>query len=291
LSELARINEIAHRMGKKVNVALRVNPDIELATHAYIATGKKETKFGIDIPTAEKVFLERARYAQCMIKGIHIHIGSQITEAAPFVRAFRQIRKLIDKLREQGVEIDSLNIGGGLGIVYDKEKPQTADEFAGKVIPLLKGMDLKIILEPGRFIVGNAGILLTKVTYVKYAPQKRFIIVDAGMNDLIRPSLYQAYHTILPVESPKKIRRKGIESADIVGPLCESGDFLGKERTIEAVQGMYLAVFGAGAYGFSMSSQYNSRPRAAEVLVDNKKVYLIRRRETYKDLVAKEILI
>lgn len=289
--ELKRINEIANSMRKKVDVALRVNPDVGLSTHEYVVTAKKEAKFGVDIPTAQKVFLKRDSYKNCRIKGIHIHIGSQITEATPFVRAIKRIKIMVNILAKRGVRINYLNIGGGLGIIYDKEKPQTADEFARAVTPLLREMDVKLIVEPGRFIVGSAGILLTKVIYIKDTSQKRFIIVDAGMNDLIRPSLYNAFHTILPVRSLQKKPKGKVRKVDIVGPLCEAGDFLGKGRIMDVAQGEYLAVFGAGAYGFSMSSQYNSRPRAAEVLVDNKKVRLIRKRERYNDLISKEILI
>ncbi len=288
--ELDRINKIAASVGKKVKAALRVNPDVDPHTHAYITTGKKETKFGIDIATAENVFVNKKQYPFCTVCGVHIHIGSQITEAAPFVKAIKKISVLIKKLRFRGAVIEYLNIGGGLGIVYDKEKPQTAAAFAGKIVPLLKKLEVKVILEPGRFIVGNAGILVAGVTYVKETAQKKFVIVDAGMNDLMRPSLYNAYHSIQPVsllQQEKSVRK----TVDIVGPICESGDFLGKDRHLTVSRGDHIAVFGAGAYGFSMSSQYNSRPRAAEVLVDGKKVSLIRKRESYKDLIVREIIV
>jgi len=287
--ELEKINAIAADMGKAVKVALRVNPDVDAKTHAYITTGRKETKFGISPAEAEKIFLKEEFYPACSISGIHIHIGSQIIQAAPFVRAIKRITAMIERLRSRGVEIDSLNIGGGLGIVYDKEKPQTAAEFAARVLPLLKDLKLKIILEPGRFIAGNSGILLTRVIYVKETPLKDFIIVDSGMNDLMRPSLYQAFHLIEPVTKHKVKKIKKSKFSDIVGPICESGDFLGRDRCLDVSQGDCLAVFGAGAYGFSMSSQYNSRPRAAEVLVEGKKARLIRKRETYKDLISKEL--
>lgn len=287
LPELRRINNIAGILNKKVLAALRVNPDIEPGTHKYITTGKGETKFGMDIAAVENILLNREEYGCLNIVGIHIHIGSQIVKAAPFVKAIKKVNAMISRVEKKGIKLQYLNIGGGLGIVYDKENPQTAQDFAGKIMPLLK-RDFKIILEPGRFIVGNAGVLISKVIYIKDTPVKRFIIVDAGMNDLTRPSLYEAYHKIIPLDIRHQtldIRRK---KADIVGPICESGDFLGKDRKLDVGDDNYIAVLGAGAYGFSMSSNYNSRPRPAEVLVDGSKVYCIRERETYGDLIRKE---
>lgn len=289
-AELARINHVAYGMGKRVNVALRLNPDVEPSTHAYITTAKKENKFGMDIDSVKNIFLHREAYPHLNIIGIHLHIGSQITSPGPYVAAIRKAGKLLRDIAREGVHLEYFNIGGGLGIVYDKEKPQTAQEFANKIMPLLKSINLKVILEPGRFIMGNAGIVATKVLYVKNSYNKQFIIVDAAMNDLIRPSLYGAYHKIIPLcNLPHKAHGiHHIKKADIVGPICESGDFLGKDRKITAQEGDYLAVLGAGAYGFSMSSNYNSRPRTAEVLVKGRKIYLIRERETYQDLTAKE---
>ncbi|MBU0694830.1 MAG: diaminopimelate decarboxylase [Candidatus Omnitrophica bacterium] len=290
VDELKRINEIAGALRKKVSAAIRINPDIDPKTHKYITTAKLETKFGIDIITARDIFLNRKVYPHLNIAGIHLHIGSQITQSAPFIRAITKIKHFIKGLERKKVNLKYLNIGGGLGIVYDKEKPQTVKDFASRVLPLLKEIGLKVILEPGRFIVGNAGILVAKVIYIKDTPVKKFIIVDAGMNDLIRPSLYDAYHKIIPLEKPSAISHQlsAIKMVDVVGPICETADFLGKSRRINVKQGDCLAVLGAGAYGFSMSSNYNSRPRAAEVLVKNNKSYLIRKRETYRDLVKRE---
>jgi diaminopimelate decarboxylase len=290
LPELDRINNVARSLKKKVDVALRVNPDIEPKTHKYITTGKKETKFGMDIDIVKKIFLQREKYSQLSICGIHIHIGSQITQVDPFIKAIKKVKKMVKEIEGKGVSIKYFNIGGGLGIVYDKEKPKTAKVFADKVLPLLKGEKFKVILEPGRFIVGNAGALITKVIYVKKTPTKRFIIVDAAMNDLLRPSLYEAYHNILPAKKGRKSSGL-VKPADIVGPICESGDFLGKNRKLDVREGDCIVVLGAGAYGFSMSSNYNSRGRAAEVLVNGNKADCIREREQYKDLVAKEKVI
>lgn len=290
--ELLRINCVAQSINKKVRVALRVNPDVRVNTHKHIITGKKETKFGLDIETAKEILKKRRNFPFLEIAGLHMHIGSQITQAQPFIRAIRKVRKIFLELRGEGIPLEYFNLGGGLGIVYDKEKPQTADEFAEKIIPLIEELDCKIILEPGRFIVGNAGILVTRVLYVKDTPYKKFIIVDAAMNDLLRPALYDAYHKILPLKKlVKNYLQKKVKKADVVGPICESGDFLARDRNLQVKEGDYLAVLGAGAYGFSMSSNYNSRPRCGEVLVKNRRVYLIRERESYKDLVDKERII
>ncbi len=286
LPELDLINTIAGKLNKRVEVALRFNPDVTLHTHRYITTGRKETKFGLSEAAVRRVFLKPKTYPHLNFTGLHLHIGSQITESTPFVKAIRKALRLIAGLRKAGVSLKHFNIGGGLGIIYDRETPQTAKGFAGKVLPLLKKSSLRIIFEPGRFIVGNAGILATRVLYLKNTPQKRFIIVDAAMNDLVRPSLYGAYHKIIPLK-----RSTTVKKADVVGPVCESGDFLGKDRYLEAQAGDLLAVMGAGAYGFSMSSNYNSRPRAAEVLVKGKKAFLIRKRETLRDLIRNEIII
>lgn len=293
--ELRIINQVALNLGKKVNISLRFNPDVDAKTHGYITTGKKETKFGMDSQTIKDVFAKRSMYYHLNIVGLHIHIGSQIVEGKPYIAAIKKLTQLIRNVEKEGVNLSYVNIGGGLGIIYDQEKPQTADNFAKKVLPLLKSLGKKVILEPGRFIIGNAGVLLTKVLYIKEASSKKFIIVDAGMNDLIRPSLYSAYHEILPLVKSSKQNfldsHKDI-TVDIVGPICESGDFLAKNRKLPSFkEGEYLSVMSAGAYGFSMASNYNSRPRVAEVLVKGNQAYLIREREAYKDLVSKEIII
>lgn len=286
--ELENINRIARTVGRTVNVALRINPDVEPRTHKYITTGKITNKFGIDFRSAHQILLLRKALTHVRIAGVHLHIGSQITESAPYVCAIRKMARFIDAARRQGVrELRYLNIGGGLGVIYDKEKPQSAHTFAAQILPLLKRTGLRIIMEPGRFIAGPCGILVTKVLYIKRTPFRKFVIVDAGMNDLIRPALYGAYHSILPLRNIAKAQEK----VDIVGPICESGDFLAKDRMLPTMQGTeYLAVFTAGAYGFSMSSNYNSRPKAAEVLVKRNASFLIRRRDTYGDLMRNEII-
>ncbi len=286
LAELENINRIARRRGVSPRVAIRINPDVEAKTHKFITTGKITNKFGIDLESAYKILLLRKRFRNVSICGLHIHIGSQITTAEPFVAAIRKVARFIDKLTVKGIDLEYLNIGGGLGIIYDNETPQTAKKYADKVLPLLKATGLKIIMEPGRFIAGNSGILVARVLYIKNTPKKKFIIVDAGMNDLIRPALYSAYHNILPL-------RKGLvsEKADVVGPICESGDFLAKERNVAKVkEGEYIAAFGAGAYGFSMSSNYNSRMRSAEILVRKDKAFVIRKRESFRDLTRNEAI-
>ncbi|MCX7770962.1 MAG: diaminopimelate decarboxylase [Proteobacteria bacterium] len=286
-AELNKINEIAKKVRKKAHVALRVNPDIDPKTHKYIATGLKTSKFGIPIEKALEYYKIAKSMENIEVIGIHKHIGSQITDTKAYVEALSKIISLYDKLAKFDLKIDYINIGGGLGITYRDEEPPDPKDLANALIPLLKNKKGKIIIEPGRSIVGNAGILVTKILYNKETENKNFLIVDAGMNDLIRPTLYGSYHEIQPV-IPKD-RDKIL--ADIVGPICESGDFLAKEREIEKLSpGEYLAVMSAGAYGFAMSSNYNSRPRAAEVLVKGDRYVLIRRRETYKDLIRNEII-
>lgn len=286
-SELVEIDRIAGTMKVKAPISLRVNPDIDPETHPYISTGLKEHKFGIPIEEAFEYYRLAGRLKNTEIMGIHKHIGSQITKVSPFVDALKKTLLLVDELEKHGVNIRYLDIGGGLGITYKDEEPPVPHDLAKSLVPMLKGRGLTIIVEPGRSIAGNAGILVTKVLYVKGGEEKDFVIVDAGMNDLIRPSFYGAYHHIQPLE---KKRRKGI-LADIVGPICESGDFLGKEREIPGVKpGEYLAVMSAGAYAFTMSSNYNSRPRAAEVMVKGKDLALVNKRETYRDLVRGEIV-
>ncbi len=294
LQELGLISEVAFALKKEARVCVRINPNIDPHTHRYITTGTVESKFGVDFDTARIIFLNRRNFRNVKLLGLHVHIGSQITQEAPFLAALGRVSVFIDELRDMGVQLEWLNIGGGLGIIYKEEKPQTAAEFSAHVKPILKKIGLRVILEPGRFIVGNAGILVTRVIYPKDTPVKRFVIVDAGMNDLIRPSLYEAYHEILPVQrtgagSPKQEVQK---RSDVVGPICESGDFLAKDRSLPAFEpGNLLAVMSAGAYGFSMSSNYNSRRRAAEVLVKGNKFYLVRRRESFEDLVRQEKVV
>ncbi|MDD4953954.1 MAG: diaminopimelate decarboxylase [Candidatus Omnitrophica bacterium] len=289
MAELENINRISARLNRVTQVAIRINPDVEPKTHKYITTGKLTNKFGIDFNSAARIFSLRNRLSNVKITGLHIHIGSQITESAPYIAAINKVTAFIAGLKKKGIELEYLNIGGGLGIVYDREKPQTAEQFARKVVPLLEKTGLRIILEPGRFIVGNSGILVTKVLYIKSTPKKKFVIVDAGMNDLIRPALYEAYHQILPTRT--KNQGSGSEKVDVVGPICESGDFFAKARRLPKVkEGDYLAIMGSGAYGFSMSSNYNSRRRAEEVMVVKDKVFVIRKRETHQDLIDNETI-
>ncbi len=297
LPELENINRIACKLGEVARVAIRINPDVEPKTHKFITTGKITNKFGIDFDTACGILLFRRRFLHIRISGLHIHIGSQITQSDPFICAISKVLKFVSQLKKEGVELEYLNIGGGLGIVYDRETPQTADRFADKVLPLLKRSGLKIIMEPGRFIVGNAGILVSRVLYIKSTLKKKFVIVDAGMNDLIRPALYDAYHQILSLRrTPSFANRqaKGVrptEKVDIVGPICESGDFFAKDRRIPKVKKEdYLAIMGAGAYGFSMSSNYNSRRHCQEVMVVKDRVFAIRKRQSYADLVRNEAI-
>ena len=285
--ELDEIARAAASLKKTVNIAIRINPDVIPKTHHYVATGKGESKFGLDFETAHKIFNSRWRYPNLNIRGIHIHIGSQVLNAEPFTTA---IKKVLEFLKDCRVEVDHFNIGGGLGIVYSMENPQTAKSFAGSILPLLKKSRLKIILEPGRFISGNSGILVTKVLYTKRTPRKTFVIVDGGMSDLIRPSLYEAYHKIVPV-SVGEDASSTAEKVDIVGPICETGDFLGKDRYLPHMpKDSLVAVMGTGAYGFTMSSNYNSRPRGAEVMVIGNKFYVVKRAENYKDLVRGETI-
>jgi diaminopimelate decarboxylase len=283
--ELKLINLIARQMSRKVDVAIRINPDVKPKTHKHITTGAKETKFGVDFKTAEDIFDNSNLYSNVNMVGLHIHIGSQITESGPYIIAIKKVLEFIKKAR---IDVRVLNIGGGLGIIYSKEKPQTAEEFAKAVLPLLAKTGFKIILEPGRFIAGNSGILVTSVVYVKNTPTKKFVIVDAGMNDLIRPSFYEAYHEIQPAV---RIKYAETDIFDIVGPICESGDFLAKDRELPRPRaGDILAIMSAGAYGFSMASNYNARPRPCEVMVIDGKFYVVRQREKYVDLIRGEII-
>ena len=283
--ELKKINEVAGSLGVKARVALRVNPDIDPKTHPYISTGLKKSKFGIAIKNAIEEYQLASTLPNIEIIGIHKHIGSQITEVSPFVDAMKLILGIVKELKESGIDIKYIDAGGGLGIRYDEEEPPHPKELGNVLLPLIKDTGCTLILEPGRVLVGNAGMLLTKVLYLKTREVKNFVIVDAGMNDLIRPRLYEAHHEILPVE-----KRAGESfTADIVGPICESGDFLAKDRKVMKPEtGDLLAVMSAGAYGFTMSSNYNSRPRVAEVMVDGDSYTVIRKRESYEDLIRGE---
>jgi diaminopimelate decarboxylase len=283
--ELAEIHACARRLRRKAGIALRVNPDVDPQTHPYISTGLKENKFGVNVKRSIEAYREARKMPWLEIKGVSCHIGSQVTKISPFVDALARLKKLIRLLRNEGIDIRYLDVGGGLGITYDEELPPHPQEYAKAIIGAAKGMDCTLIFEPGRVIVGNAGILVTKVLYTKSNEGKHFVIVDAGMNDLVRPSLYNSYHEIRPV-----VERKGkTQRADMVGPICESGDYLAKGRDLpEMGRGDLVAVMSAGAYGFTMSSNYNSRPRAAEVMVKGGRSYVIRRRESYADLVRGE---
>ena len=283
--EIERLNSIAGDMGKKARIAIRVNPDVDPATHPYISTGLRENKFGIDIREAPEQYTKAAQMPHLEVAGISCHIGSQLIQVDPFVESLRKLLSLVEMLRDAGISIKYVDLGGGLGITYNDEEPPHPSEYAAAIKGEMKGMDLTLIFEPGRVITGNAGILVTKVLYTKSTPEKNFLIVDAAMNDLIRPSLYSSYHGVQPVTKRERERIK----ADIVGPICESGDFLAKDREVEAYEpDELLAVMSAGAYGFSMSSNYNSRPRVAEVMVRGDQYYVVRERETYEDLIRGE---
>ncbi|NPA51931.1 MAG: diaminopimelate decarboxylase [Aquificae bacterium] len=285
--ELNVIDQIASKLRKKARVSIRVNPDVDPKTHPYISTGMKKSKFGIDIDQAIDVFIKASKLKNIEILGIHCHIGSQIMEIEPYIEAVEKTVKLIDTLKKKGINLTFFDIGGGLGIKYKPEdSPPSPEDFANAILPIVKHTKLKLIVEPGRSMIGEAGVLLTQVIFLKDKKEKHFIIVDTGMNDLVRPAMYNAYHHIVSVEEKdEKI------VADIVGPICETGDFLALDREIENVQrGEYLAVMSVGAYGSSMSSNYNVRPRALELLVDNDKVKVIRERETYDYLAMPELI-
>ena len=302
VAELEHINKLAGEAGKIPKVALRINPDIDPKTHAKTTTGKKENKFGIDFTQAEKIIRQSARYSSVDLCGLHVHLGSPIYTADPYARALKKILVLVQKCRNAGLDIEYLNIGGGYCISYTGEKVIQPRDYARKILPLVKEMQCNLIMEPGRFIVGNSGTLISQVIYTKETVHgKKFVICDAAMNDLIRPALYDAFHRIWPVntnikmpevENPDKTTvKKGMELVDIVGPVCESSDTFATYRALPKVkEGDLLAIFSAGAYGFMMSSTYNSRPRPCEVLVDGDKYRIIRKRETYEDLVRGEDL-
>jgi len=288
-AEIRAINDVAASVGKKARIALRINPDVDPKTHPYISTGMKKSKFGIAADRAVEEYKMASSLGHTDVVGVHAHIGSQLTDVTPFVDSLKKVVALIDTLKIQGINIRYLNIGGGLGITYAEEKPPLPQDLADAISPLVKDLGLTLVMEPGRVIVGNAGILVTKALYEKAGETKHFIIVDAAMNDLLRPSLYGAYHEIRPVNEEAGHRAK--HQMDIVGPVCESGDFLAKDRILAAVKpGELLAVMSAGAYGFVMASNYNSRPRVPEVLVKGGEIHVIRARETYDDLIKGETI-
>lgn len=288
LAELDRLNEIANSLGKIAAVSLRVNPDVDAETHPYIATGLKENKFGITFEDALAGYKKATTMTHLNVVGIDCHIGSQITSMAPFIDALDRLLELVQKIEATGVTLKHIDIGGGLGIRYQDEVPPSTQEYAEEVCKKLAKTGYELILEPGRSIVGNAGVLLTQVEFLKETADKNFGIVDAAMNDLLRPSLYNAWHEILPLTEQKTATEK---SYDIVGPICETGDFLGKERNLDLQQNDLLAVCSTGAYGFTMASTYNSRPRICEVMVDGDKVFEIRKRETIEALMLGENLL
>ncbi len=286
-AELQAINEVATSMGVKARVALRINPDIDPKTHPYISTGLKKSKFGIAADRAIEEFKNAAAFSSIKVVGLHAHIGSQLTQVTPFVESLKKVLTMVQTLAEQGIPLRYVNIGGGLGITYSDETPPEPKDLAEAISPLVRDLKCVLIMEPGRVIVGNAGVMLTKVLYAKDGEAKRFLIVDAAMNDLIRPSLYDAYHDIRPVY--EKVTHGEKKTVDVVGPVCESGDFLAKDRVMPAMgAGDLMAVMSAGAYGFVMSSNYNSRPRVPEVLVHEGQYHVIRSRESYDDLIRGE---
>ena len=285
--ELANVGAVASRLGKRARVAIRVNPDVDPRTHPYIATGLKKSKFGIDIGRAREQYRKAAALDGVEPAGVHCHIGSQITTSAPFADAVDIVARLVEALRGDGHDIRYLNLGGGLGITYRDEAPPLPKDYAAAILPRLEGLGCALIFEPGRVIAGNAGVLVARVLYEKVSPDKRFVIIDAGMNDLIRPSLYQAFQDVWPVEEAVKERERHL--TDLVGPICESGDYLAKDRSLpELRRDDLVAVMSAGAYGFTMASNYNSRPRPPEILVRGSEYHVIRERETYDDLVRGE---
>jgi diaminopimelate decarboxylase len=297
-AEIENLIRIAKQQGKYPKAALRVNPDVDPKTHTYTTTGKKETKFGVDIERARKVFANYGKNKAVQLSAIHIHLGSAGKTVEPYVEAIEKTLILIDQLRSDGFTIEAVDIGGGYGADYVTAEAPTAAEYAAAIVPLLKGKNLKLILEPGASIAANTAILVTQVLYLKSSGSKKFVIVDAGMNDLIRPPLYDAFHFIWPTKVDKKfvpprrdknLQLTGTDIIDIVGPICESADFFAQDRALPPIKrGDLLSIFTTGAYGFTMSSNYNTRPRSAEVLVDGDKFSVIRRRESYEDLILPE---
>ncbi len=284
-AELYEVNSIAYKLDKKAPVSFRINPDVNPLTHPYISTGLKKNKFGVPFENALELYLKAKKLIHIEVVGVDCHIGSQITQLAPFLEAIDKVKLLIEKLEEKGFNIKYIDLGGGLGISYKDEEPPHPNEYGEAVLKKFEKVDKTLIFEPGRVIVGNAGMLVTKVLYNKENSEKKFVIVDAAMNDLARPALYGSYHTILPMD--KKDTEN--QTYDVVGPICESTDFFAKDRALPKIEkNDYLCILSAGAYGFSMASNYNSRRRAAEVLVMDDKFYLIRERDNLEDLIAKE---
>jgi diaminopimelate decarboxylase len=286
-AELERLNEVAAGLGKVAAISLRVNPDVDAKTHPYISTGLKQNKFGVSYSDAIALYRKARGLSNLRITGMDCHIGSQLIETGPFIDAAKRILELADALSGEDIHLEHLDLGGGLGIRYNDENPPAIGDYVSALLDVLRGRDEKLILEPGRVLVGNAGILLTRVEYLKHGEMKNFAVVDAAMNDLMRPALYDAYHGILPI-----IREQhAAQSYDVVGPICETGAFIGHARDLAIAPQSLLAVLSAGAYGMSMSSNYNTRPRAAEVVVDGDIVYQVRERETLSQLYAGEKLI
>jgi diaminopimelate decarboxylase len=286
-AELGLIQQIASQRNHKACISLRVNPDVDANTHPYISTGLKENKFGVPIESALAIYQRAATMSHITIVGVDCHIGSQLTSTAPFLDALDRVLALVDQLQAAGITLKHLDLGGGLGVTYTTEKPPTPAEYIAQVLAKLKGRNFKLMFEPGRSIVANAGVFLTRVQLIKPTPKKWFAVIDGAMNDLIRPALYQAYQVIEPVMA----RDSKTQTCDVVGPVCETGDFLGKDRELAIEAGDLLVVRSSGAYGFAMSSNYNSRGRPPEVMVDGDKVYLIREREAFADLVRGETLL
>lgn len=286
--ELERLNEVAGEVGRPAPVSLRVNPDVDARTHPYISTGLKENKFGVAIDEALALYRRAVELPNLDVSGIDCHIGSQLTETAPFLDALERVLALAERLAEEGIVIRHLDLGGGLGVRYNDERPPEPADYARALLQRLEYLPYEILLEPGRAIVANAGVLLTRVEYLKHGEAKDFAVIDAAMNDLIRPSLYQAWQKVVPVDE----RPAGTPGVyDLVGPICETGDFIAKQRQLTLREGSLLAVRSSGAYGFSMASNYNTRPRAAEVIVDGDQVHCVRRRETVAELFAGEALL
>jgi diaminopimelate decarboxylase len=286
--ELTRLNDVAKSMGVIAPVSLRVNPDVDAQTHPYISTGLKENKFGVDIEEAINVYQQAANLSHLNIRGVDCHIGSQLTSIDPFLDALDRVLRLVDRLADLGIHIEHLDLGGGLGVTYDDEKPPAIRDYLEEIIVRIGGRALSLALEPGRSIAANAGVLLTTVEYLKPTRHKNFAIIDAGMNDNIRPSLYQAWQRALPLNETASVDTL---LWDLVGPVCETGDFLAKDRHLALEAGDRIAIMSAGAYGFSMSSNYNSRPRPVEIMVDGDQIHVIRERETIDDLLRGEIVI
>jgi len=283
-SELARLNRVAGEVGATASISMRVNPDVDAQTHPYIATGLKENKFGIPFDDALQLYRDAARMPNVRVAGIGCHIGSQLTSTAPFITAVQKLLGMVDRLAAEGIGIEHIDMGGGLGIRYRDESPPPVAEYLRALTRPLGDRRLKIMFEPGRSLVGNTGILLSRVEYLKHSGDRNFAVIDAAMNDLIRPALYNAWHEIKPVA----YRRTPVRRYEVVGPVCETADFLAHERDLNVVEGDLVAIMSAGAYGMTMSSNYNTRPRAAEVMIDRDEMHLIRARETIEELIAQE---